>query len=373
MKIGIITYPFNANFGGILQNYALSYYLKEQGNEVQTICSKNLINRSAIIQFFAIIVRLIKKYILNQREIVVLREKVLNEENIIISRNTSLFITDNIKVRWVNNIRKDIRPNDYDMIVVGSDQVWRNNYNIQLYYLDFAKKWSIKRLSYAASFGTDNWEYSKRTTEKCRALIKLFAGLSVREKTAIDLCKKYFDVEPTWVLDPTFLLNKNNYMKFVECHSAKGEGRIFSYVLDKNSEKDESLRKICNCLNKDAFSINADVYNRNLPLNERVQPKVEEWLTSIYSSDFIFTDSFHGMVFSIIFEKPFVIFGNAARGLARFHSLLDYLGLEKLLISKSSDVNINTVNARIDYDLVKTKLEVLQGNSFLFLNNYLNK
>ena len=370
MKIGILTYPFNANFGGILQNYALSKFLRSHGHEVQTVCTKKLVNRSFAVQLIAIVVRCVKKYFFQKRGVLVFSEKKLNEENNIISRNTNEFINKNISVRWVNDIRKDIEPNDYDILIVGSDQVWRNNYNVQLYYLDFAKKWNIKRISYAASFGTDDWEYNRATTKKCKALVDLFDDISVREITAVGLCKRYFMVESTWVLDPTFLLSKNAYKQFVN-NSNNGQGKVFNYILDKSAEKEESLHSICKLLNKDTFSINADVYNREIPIEKRIQPKVEEWLTSIWNSDFVFTDSFHGMVFSIIFEKPFVVFGNSERGLARFESLLRFIGLEDLLISKSKDVNGSLVNKTIDYNSVHEKLEGLKNASMAFLKKHI--
>ena len=370
MKIGILTYPFNANYGGILQNYALQTILKKSGYKVETICTNNLIVTTTIRQFLAITVRLIRKYILWQHDIIINREKLLNEENREISKYTDEFINKHIKIRKVDNIYKDVKPQDYFALIVGSDQVWRKNYNTMTYFLDFTNNWRVKRISYAASFGTDVWEYGNFLTRRCKKCINKFNGVSVREKTAVSLCRDKFGVKATWVLDPTLLLKREDYENLILSEYNKGKGKIFSYILDRSEDKNTALCKLCDILKKETFSINADVYNRNLPIEERIQPGVEEWLSSIRNADYVFTDSFHGMVFSIIFRKPFFVYGNSERGLTRFESLLGVLGINDFLIQNSSEISKEIVTKNIDYVLVEKKLEELKRMSIKFLELY---
>ena len=104
---------------------------------------------------------------------------------------------------------------EYDAYVVGSDQVWRPNYNpfMKAMFLGITEREDVKRIAYAASFGTSKWEFSPQMTSECAVLAKKFDMITVREKSGVDLCREYFGVEATWVLDPTMLLNREDYEK----------------------------------------------------------------------------------------------------------------------------------------------------------------
>ena len=88
--------------------------------------------------------------------------------------------------------------------------------SIESSFLDFAETWNIKKISYAASFGTDLWEYNEKQTSNCRKLIRKFDAISVRESSGVTLCKKYLDIDAIQVLDPTFLLTKEDYCAVVK-------------------------------------------------------------------------------------------------------------------------------------------------------------
>lgn len=97
-------------------------------------------------------------------------------------------------------------------------------------------------------------------------------------------------------------------------------------------------------------------------------PPLEQWLRGFREAEFIITDSFHATVFSIIFNKPFVVYANKGRGAARFMSLLSLFGLEDRLIFKSKDLDGLTLNS-IDYDRVNKKIDYLRSKSLVFLKN----
>lgn len=78
--------------------------------------------------------------------------------------------------------------------------------------MEFAKDWNVRRIAYAASFGVDRWMFSKKQTLNCQRLLKLFSFVGVREDSGVMLCRKYFDVNSTHVLDPTMLLDVNKYV-----------------------------------------------------------------------------------------------------------------------------------------------------------------
>ena len=133
-----------------------------------------------------------------------------------------LFTRNNENV--INTVRQ------FDAIVVGSDQVWRPKYfkdKIENAFLDFAKSWNIKRIAYAASFGTDEWEYAPKQTKRCGELLKLFDFVSVREMSGINLCATHFDLGAKLEPDPTMLLTTEDYMRLFEvARTPKSSGTL---------------------------------------------------------------------------------------------------------------------------------------------------
>ena len=262
-------------------------------------------------------------------------EQKINREKPIIQQNTDKFIHKYIKRRFVDDF-SEIKETDFDVIVVGSDQVWRPKYfkdSIEHAYLDFTKDWNIKRIAYAASFGTDEWEYTPEQTKRCGELLKHFNGISVRE----DLCRTHFGVEAQQVLDPTMLLTKEDYIQLFEnTDTPKSKGTLLNYILDETPEKLALIDQIAQEKNLVLFRVNSKVENKKAPLQERIQPSVEQWLRGFYDAEFIVTDSFHACVFSILFN-----IGNANRGMSRFTSLLSMFGLGGGLITGETTFRLN--------------------------------
>ena len=281
------------------------------------------------------------------------------------------FIDSNINYVNVKDYNK-LAEEDFDAILAGSDQIWRPSYvkPIEKGFLNFAKDWkNIKRLSYAASFGTDEWEYSPEQAERCKQLILQFDGISVREDSGVELCKKYFGVDARHVLDPTMLLSKNDYIKiFMDSKTPKSKGTLLNYVLDETADKHNLVRLIANEFNLTTFRVNGKPEG-GYPFHERVQPPMAKWIRGFYDAEFIVTDSFHACAFSIIFNKPFIVYGNKTRGYARFQSILSMFNLEDRLIYNFDDYN--TVSKYIDWDNVNSILKNKQKESSTFLQNVL--
>ncbi len=214
----------------------------------------------------------------------------------------------------------------FGALVVGSDQIWRPEYNrkVESCFLDFAADWNIRRIVYAASFGKDEWEVSEELMCACSALAKRFDGVSVREASGVELCKKHLGVEAAHVLDPTLLLQKEDYCKLCSAIPVR-EAFVFAYILDESTEKTDDVRRFAQ--------------KKGLPyLVKSAGPKVrpddtmELWLAYFRDAAFVVIDSFHGMVFSINFNKGFYVYSNGQRGKSRFESLLGELGLESRMV-----------------------------------------
>lgn len=362
MKIGILTHPLGVNYGGILQAYALQTILERMGHEV-VVFDRCRYRHIPIWRFpLVIIKRCIKKYILKQN-ILVFLEKYYNKAYPIISNNIQSFVDCKVNRYEVSRLKK-LAKKQYDCIIVGSDQVWRPMYfnDIADSYLNFAKKWNIKRISYAASFGTEDWEYTKKQTKICAKLAQKFDFISVREDSGIELCEKFLGVHAVRLVDPTLLLEINDYKLLFKSDRKGNNGCIITYILDSNEEKNNIIKNV-----SDYLSL---TYHNLMPSHNFLEEKninnlekctyipIETWLKYIYEASYVITDSYHGTVFSIIFNKPFITIANKERGLSRFLSLLKTFGLENRLIYSSDDINYSLLETPINYSQINTiKLE----------------
>lgn len=369
MKIAILTQPLQNNYGGLLQAFALQKYLKEQGNEVMTVdfaWNHNL-------RYFgikSILVNILRKYILrrNIRSII----PITNEERRRIGQNTDRFTAEHIrttqKIYSVDEI-SHIKKYQFDAYIIGSDQVWRPAYSpgMSAFFLSFLNKSDdAKRIAYAASFGVDNCnEFSQEALKKYSVLLKQFDAVAVREDSAVDLCKQHFDVAAEHVLDPTFLLDKETYSQLVEQDKCPASnGNMMVYVLDQSLDKKEVIQAVANERSLIPYSI--------MPDEKGVYPPVTQWLRGFMDAEYVVTDSFHGVAFSVIFNKPFIAIGNYDRGLARFTSVLKMFGLQERLIFSINELTSQLINQPIDYSKVNRLKIDKQMFAMDFLNNALS-
>jgi hypothetical protein len=290
---------------------------------------------------------------------------------------TGPFIYSNIKlfVNARNDTDEILIQDGFDAYIVGSDQVWRPAFTSRLYdyFLDFTNEANVKRIAYAASFGTDEWEFTSEQTSHCASLLRKFDAVSVREKTAVQLCKNHFAVHAELVLDPTLLLQKEDYFSLInKSSSKKREKYSMAYVLDMNPDKYQIMRDVSEelqCKGK-LITIRRDLQNKEWELYENYYHlSVESWLSQFAQASFVITDSFHGCVFAILFNKTFVAIENKERGSSRFLSLLDMLDLKDRLVNSYDDFLHKKAALFVtpDYDKINTKLKIKQAESIHFL------
>lgn len=371
MKVALLVFPLHYSHGCLLQTYALYSKLKDLGCEV-TILDRQPNSESFIVIFKCLFKRIAKRVLRGYRGPIFYKGyfpiTIMREQQSFIDR----FRSNVVSVFSTKELRSIIVHKKYDAIVVGSDQTWRprNVPNVMDYWLEFASDLPIVKIAYAPSFGVDIWEYTKEQTEKCRELSKLFKGISVREKSGVKLCYDNLGIETLHVLDPTMLWTKSFYAPIAEKHPLP-KGEVNCYFLDKDEKKDLIANNIAKVLGQSVSQINTRTEDPNAPISERIAPSIEKWLAGFYYGEFIVVDSFHAMVFSIIFEKPFVVIGNKQRGLARFESLLGELGLLNRLIF-DNEPNLNKIiESPIDWMFVRSKLEIRRNDSLNFLLQHL--
>lgn len=370
MKIAILTLPLHTNYGGILQAYALQTVLEGMGHEVVLIRKKDPEPFDIFKHPYRLLRRTAKK-ILRWRTTDFFIEKHRFESYIERTTDARNFINDNIRSQYFDSW-SEIGDWGLDAIVVGSDQIWRPlcfGQAISHAFLDFAEGMDIRRVAYAASFGTDKWEYSEEQTAVCRGLLAEFDAVSVRERSAVSLCEKYLGVRPEFVLDPTLLLDESDYLKFLPSDSSFVGGRVFKYVLDRTAEADAIAMSFESQGRQVVSMVSSDcVFDRN----SRQKPApVGEWLGAIRSSEFVLTDSYHCVIFSILFRKKVIILQNSWRGNTRLKSLLSILGLsERVIVSLDDYQQKRTLlSGDLDWDEIESRLNNFRALSRVFLKN----
>ena len=258
----------------------------------------------------------------------------------------------------------------FDAVIVGSDQVWRTRYafpDIYTYFLDFLQQSPsagkrILKIAFSASFGTDEAEYTKEQIQKCGEYIRDFDLVTVRENSGLALINKVYQWKckhtPLQTLDPAMLLRKEDYVRLSsDCHNETGQGGLFYYVLDMTEEKRNLIRKIASELGIQPFTVNRKSNRWYDKLEDRMMPPPEAWLHAFDKAAYVFTDSFHGAVFSILFNKAFVVIGNRQRGMSRFHSLLDLFNLHDRLVYAEDEYDARLYRTSIDWNAVNLILD----------------
>ena len=369
MKIGIVTLPLHSNYGGLLQAYALQTVLERMGHEVEHLQPK-VVYSPLHPQWMMPMVwtkRCIRKFFLGEW-----RLPVFQHPRKWIRKHTDLFIRQYIYCRYLQDEDWTSKlAMQYDALVIGSDQVWRAAYAYPYarYFADFASGTSVRRISYAASFGVAGSDLSREQISVCKPLLQSFNVVSVRESSAVMDCRNLFGVQAIQVLDPTLLLSKEDY-KHLFSKSMRSRGNLMVYVLDESSSTEAIVSRLAKEKGLKPFRSNSLIESgvEKVGLTKSQQPPVEQWLRGFYDAEFVVTDSFHACVFSIIFQKPFICLGNRWRGMERFHSLLEPLGLSDRLVSAES---FSLPDSDINWQQVNEKLEQMRISSRQFLTEAL--
>lgn len=235
----------------------------------------------------------------------------------------------------------------------------------------------IKKIAYAASFGVDHWLYSKKQTLECAQLAKQFNAVSVRETSGVTLCNKYLGVNAKRVLDPTMLLKSSEYNTLITSVTKREEKSMIVYFLDITPEKEKIAQYISQKLNlKIVYISNPNMDNKLLSYKKRIALPVEDWLEGYNSSSFVLTDSFHGTVFSIIYNLPFLSIGNIKRGVTRFETILELFQLNDRLLNIDNEIDWikidRIINEHIDYSRINEIIEKEKEESITFLKESLD-
>lgn len=260
-----------------------------------------------------------------------------------------------------------------DSFVVGSDQVWRFRYVyrfLQEYLLAFAAP-SKTLFSYAASFGTDFWEGNDQATEIMREKLLRFNRVSVREESGIVICREAFCSEAVRVLDPTLLLSAADYAPIIKESQLKLPGRyVAKMILDETPEAAAEVERLA----KEKGWEVVDIYGSRKKIGGKeamLCRPVGDWLKLLQNADYVVTDSFHCVCFSLIFEKQFICVVNPERGISRLDSLLGIFGLRDRLIDSLKGFRPD--GRETDYRQIERLLQVERKKAYRYLSDCLSQ
>jgi hypothetical protein len=354
MKIGTMAFHWAINYGAVLQSYAMQQYLSHCGHNVEIINyvpfkSKLKSNLWLIknMRFAALYTNILKQKKFNK----------FREKHMKLSKN-----------KYISQEQLMKKPPEYDAYICGSDVVWNQSFALGgelkptlSYFLNFVSN-DAKRISYAASFGSTT--LSSKMIQLIKPELEKFNCISVRENSGVDIVKG-LGLDAKLAIDPTLLLKKSDYDKLLDCTLSANNYDLFIYILHSNQVL---APRIESYIFRKYFEGNSDKkYNGEIL-------SVEEWISSIKSSKFVLTNSFHGAVFSVIYQKPFIVIPvEGSQMNDRIFTLLSNLGLEERIVDVYDEDKIDIVMQKpIDWELVETKLKALQKDSISYLNNALN-
>lgn len=373
----ILPHPIVHNYGGILQALALQKTLEKQGIENQVI---DFFSRrwGTLLQNEGIRTKCGGiKALLN----IIFRAAPCSLPGMFYPYLFSTFKRCFMRLWKLDLERSKLKQLSNDAsFIVGSDQVWRCAYarnieSVPFFFLNFATPEQRRRsIAYAASFGSDEWEGTPEETEECKKLIKDFKAISVREHSGVDICRDVFGVEAVQMPDPTLLLEQEDYNHLIRNWHTKSTNTPFMavYLLDETEEKSQLTAAICQQSNLYAQHLMPHPGAKRLI--DRLPLSIPQWLRFIRDSECVLTDSFHGCVFSIIFNKPFICLGNENRGSARFDSLLGTFGLKDRLVTRPEhDTVLRILNTPVDWEQVNAIRSKEQARAFEFLNTNLHR
>lgn len=384
MKIAQLTQPLHLNYGGILQAYALQTVLRSMGHEVVNLDRRKkkyeFSFRLTPLRILSMLKSIWRKYLLH-RSIGINNPFRTNYNTVPTYANYQDFlrvqqdfiqkhIVSSKLITTTQTLSRYITGHGFDAVIVGSDQVWREEYSpcITDYFLPFfSSKTKIKRIAYAASIGIERLDIDAALLPTCGEGLKRFDAVSVREEKAQELLSTVFGVKSEVLLDPTMLLTQADWRNLITAKDIENKAGLVHYVLDKTDEKTWVIEDVAGQLHLEQTALS--LYPKNDGGQPCDQDSISVWLASFANARYVVTDSFHGCVFSILFNKPFVVIANRERGLSRFTTLLGHFGLKDRLVFSLEEYQQRKQELlpSIDYTPVNSRLEELRAVSRQFL------
>ncbi|MEY8375038.1 polysaccharide pyruvyl transferase family protein [Lachnospiraceae bacterium 56-18] len=370
--IGILTFHWADDYGAMLQAYALKTYIKglDRGEvEVLPYAPVKLAGRYWLFPVTGIEMNRKIVYFFGAWGFV----KNVSHMYAYLKRRKSMrnfrqrYLTSKAEVRKAGRLSLK----KYSYVFVGSDQVWNPDITVGLdraYMGNIREKGNCRLVAYGASFGKDSLPAQYHAEFK-RAVNKNFIGIAMREKSAVPFVKSFFHGYVTDVLDPTLLLEARDWKKIGK--KPKQKDYILYIYTEYNARMVQYLHKLSAELKKKVIQVTVPWPGQGKKwINLEIEGGPSEFIGFIQNADYIVTNSFHGMVFSILLEKKFLVFGHSDRN-ARIANLMEKLDLRSRLIEKERMCSKEEIMQDIDWEHVRSCIEKERRRSMEFIENML--
>lgn len=349
MRIGLLTYHFSMNIGAMMQTYATCRALKDLGHEVL------IVDIRQPEEIHSGITNLIVKAVYAKRDCELRRFRKLFYPPL-----TRRYMS-------LEELRRD--PPEVDCLLVGSDQTWNpgiSGDSALAYFLSFGPE-DVRRVSYASSFGISSWPEDSPLTDEVRAALNRFDHISVRETSGVSLLSDAFGLKVVQVCDPTLLFDG-----YDEITGTVGEsGELVVYKLDRTPEFYAGIGAV-----KRMAGMPARLLNNSFPvkgLRYTYPPGVREWICRLGGACMVLTDSFHGVAFSLLYRRNFVVVLNRNGKESRILDLLESVGLRGRAFDSMSDLaKDRSWLEPIDYKTVEPRLLAIREASWTYLREALD-
>lgn len=377
-KIGILTFHYSNNYGAILQALCLQKVISLLGYNVEII---NYIRPSYKPTGIANYTNLHKDYFCNDGKINSIIN-ILNKMIIMIKYNKSITDKCNIFRNREMNLSKLVDMNslksilnDYEAIIVGSDQIWNPSQRKNpLYFLDFGGDFSGKKISYAADSSIQ--DVTAEEMDYLKKVLNNFSAISVRNKHSYEFVKTVTNQEVEIVADPTLLFDSPIFNKKED----KKAEYILTYVLGKEivGSHKKVIEKIKNKYgNIPVYSIKNPTMSFELsPFADKVfyDLSPDEWINMLRNARFIYTDSYHGVLFSLKYHKPFLAYYTEKLRAGRFIDIGKRYGIDKYIVQNITEVDeLGSLDTLPDFDSIDKIIDLQKKSSIKFLEKSLSE
>lgn len=377
-KIGILTFHYSNNYGGVLQSLSLQKTLQSLGFNVEVI---NYIpsnyTPNKIINNLGISKNIFKNSMQDLNVVNIIKKiNIMRKYSSTITHKFNLFREEEMKLSIkVDEYSIEKVLNDYDAIIVGSDQVWNPSQRKNPeYFLDFKQKFKGLKISYAADSTIKEIDSSDRI--RLTKWLNDFDVISVRNKHSFEFVKDITNEEVTIVADPTVLIDLENSQ---DSNKTTGE-YILTYILGKeiSGTHNEALKKI-----KITYG-DLPVYAIKIPTMDFEIPSFadkvfydldpNEWLDMFKNASFIYTDSFHGVLFSLKFMRPFLAYYAEKLRATRFIDLGERYKIKRYIVENVEQIDTKkSIEISPDFLTIKKVLDQHKEYSLQFIEQSLNK
>lgn len=369
MKIGILTYHRAENYGALLQAYALRTYIQNLGHEVSFVdywpkYHEDFFRIFSWDRFICNGIRGRIDYLLGVT--IWLCPRLIRKIKFQSFINKEL----GLKGKPLYN-EKTISTEPFEVVIYGSDQIWRkqNMASVEFddWYFGSGNVVADNRIVYAGSMGTVKTTLTD--DEYLKTMMRNFNQIAVREE---DLKNKLqsLGISSSLVIDPVFLLTKDQWMKIMAPGNTKQEKYILFYNLLNKHESVSFAERLSRETGLPIKELNKKMSLSHIGKRYISTASVEEFLRLIMDAEYVVSNSFHGVAFSIIFQKQFYAVGMGEKA-NRVKSLLNSVGIQERYVV-DADSSILSLNS-IDYQMVLNNLKMIVGDSILFLFNSFKK